>query len=77
MWNKKVYRHLTNGDVVLMNRQPTLYKPSIMGHRVQVLPGEKTIRMHYANYNIYNADFDGDKMNIHFPQNEIVRAEAL
>ncbi|RCI08269.1 hypothetical protein L249_8353 [Ophiocordyceps polyrhachis-furcata BCC 54312] len=75
--NKKVYRHLTNGDVVLMNRQPTLHKPSIMGHRVRVLPGEKTIRMHYANCNTYNADFDGDEMNLHFPQNEVARAEAL
>jgi len=74
---KKVHRHLTNGDVVLMNRQPTLHKPSIMGHRVRVLPGEKTIRMHYANCNTYNADFDGDEMNMHFPQNEIARAEAL
>lgn len=75
--SKKVYRHLTNGDVVLMNRQPTLHKPSIMGHRVRVLPGEKTIRMHYANCNTYNADFDGDEMNMHFPQNEVARAEAL
>ncbi|PFH55530.1 hypothetical protein XA68_18111 [Ophiocordyceps unilateralis] len=75
--NKKVYRHLTNGDVVLMNRQPTLHKPSIMGHRVRVLHGEKTIRMHYANCNTYNADFDGDEMNLHFPQNEVARAEAL
>ena len=75
--NKKVYRHLTNGDVVLMNRQPTLHKPSIMGHRVRVLPGEKTIRMHYANCNTYNADFDGDEMNMHFPQSETARTEAL
>lgn len=75
--NKKVYRHLTNGDVVLMNRQPTLHKPSIMGHRARVLPGEKTIRMHYANCNTYNADFDGDEMNMHFPQSEVARAEAL
>ncbi|KAL2149546.1 hypothetical protein VTH82DRAFT_8197 [Thermothelomyces myriococcoides] len=75
--NKKVHRHLTNGDVVLMNRQPTLHKPSIMGHRVRVLPGEKTIRMHYANCNTYNADFDGDEMNMHFPQNELARVEAL
>ncbi|EGX92703.1 DNA-directed RNA polymerase I subunit RPA1 [Cordyceps militaris CM01] len=75
--NKKVHRHMTNGDVVLMNRQPTLHKPSIMGHRVRVLPGEKTIRMHYANCNTYNADFDGDEMNMHFPQNEVARAEAL
>ncbi|KAK4662643.1 hypothetical protein QC763_605360 [Podospora pseudopauciseta] len=74
---KKVLRHLTNGDVVLMNRQPTLHKPSMMGHRVRVLPGEKTLRMHYANCNSYNADFDGDEMNMHFPQNEIARAEAL
>lgn len=75
--NKKVHRHLTNGDIVLMNRQPTLHKPSIMAHRARVLPGEKTIRMHYANCNTYNADFDGDEMNMHFPQNEIARSEAL
>ncbi|KAG8528213.1 uncharacterized protein KY384_007130 [Bacidia gigantensis] len=75
--NKKVHRHLTNGDIVLMNRQPTLHKPSIMAHRTRILPGEKTIRMHYANCNTYNADFDGDEMNMHFPQNEIARAEAL
>lgn len=75
--NKKVHRHLNNGDIVLMNRQPTLHKPSIMAHRARVLPGEKTIRMHYANCNTYNADFDGDEMNMHFPQNEIARAEAL
>ncbi|RYP12112.1 hypothetical protein DL765_007481 [Monosporascus sp. GIB2] len=74
---KKVHRHLGNGDVVLMNRQPTLHKPSIMGHRARVLPGEKTIRMHYANCNTYNADFDGDEMNMHFPQNEVARAEAM
>lgn len=75
--NKKVHRHLNNGDIVLMNRQPTLHKPSIMAHRARVLPGEKTIRMHYANCKTYNADFDGDEMNMHFPQNEIARAEAL
>lgn len=75
--NKKVYRHLTTGDVVLMNRQPTLHKPSIMGHKARVLPNERTIRMHYANCNTYNADFDGDEMNMHFPQNELARAEAM
>ena len=75
--NKKVHRHLNNGDIVIMNRQPTLHKPSMMCHRARVLPGEKTIRMHYANCNTYNADFDGDEMNVHFPQNEIARAEAL
>lgn len=74
--NKKVHRHLNNGDIVIMNRQPTLHKPSMMAHRARVLPGEKTIRMHYANCNTYNADFDGDEMNMHFPQNELARAEA-
>ncbi|KIW03140.1 uncharacterized protein PV09_05782 [Verruconis gallopava] len=75
--NKKVHRHLNNGDIVIMNRQPTLHKPSMMCHRARVLPGERTIRMHYANCNTYNADFDGDEMNMHFPQNEIARAEAM
>jgi len=40
------------------------------------LSGEKTLRLHYANCKAYNADFDGDEMNAHFPQNEIARAEA-
>jgi len=75
-YNKKVYRHVQNGDMVLMNRQPTLHKPSIMGHKVRVLKKENTIRMHYANCNTYNADFDGDEMNMHLPQNENARAEA-
>lgn len=73
---KVVYRHLKDGDVVLVNRQPTLHKPSIMAHVVRVLKGEKTVRMHYANCSTYNADFDGDEINVHFPQDEISRAEA-
>ncbi|KAH3666448.1 hypothetical protein OGAPHI_003444 [Ogataea philodendri] len=75
--NKKVYRHIKNNDVVIMNRQPTLHKASMMGHKVRVLPGEKTLRLHYANTGAYNADFDGDEMNMHFPQNENARAEAF
>ena len=75
--NKKVHRHLNNGDIVIMNRQPTLHKPSMMCHRAKILSGEKTIRLHYANCNTYNADFDGDEMNLHFPQNENARAEAM
>ena len=43
---------------------------------MQVLMGEKTLRLHYANCKAYNADFDGDEMNAHFPQNEVARAEA-
>ena len=59
-------------------QQPTLHKPGIMAHRVRVLhnPTQKTIRMHYANCNTYNADFDGDEMNCHFPQSDLARAEA-
>ncbi|KAJ7639015.1 hypothetical protein FB45DRAFT_827720 [Roridomyces roridus] len=75
--NKKVYRHLRDGDILILNRQPTLHKPSMMAHKARVLRGEKTIRMHYANCNSYNADFDGDEMNIHFPQNQVSRAEAM
>lgn len=64
--------------MVTKNKQPTLHKPGIMAHRVRVLhnPSQKTIRMHYANCNTYNADFDGDEMNCHFPQNDLARAEA-
>jgi len=73
-----VARHLKDGDMVLMNRQPTLHKPSIMAHRVRVLKGQQyqTIRMHYANCKTYNADFDGDEMNLHFPQSYLGQAEA-
>ena len=58
--------------------QPSLHKPSIMAHYVRVLhsPTQKTIRMHYANCNTYNADYDGDEMNCHFPQNDLARAES-
>jgi DNA-directed RNA polymerase beta' subunit len=44
--------------------------------QVRVLRGERTLRLHYANCKTYNADFDGDEMNMHFPQNEIARAEG-
>ena len=49
------------GDVMLINRQPTLHRGSIMAHKARVLPGEKTLRLHYANCKSYNADFDGRK----------------
>ncbi|RVE44695.1 hypothetical protein evm_010653 [Chilo suppressalis] len=73
---KIVHRHLVNGDVMILNRQPSLHKPSMMAHRARILQGEKTLRLHYANCKSYNADFDGDEMNAHFPQNEIARSEA-
>lgn len=73
---KIVHRHLHNGDVLLLNRQPTLHKPSIMAHKARILKGEKTFRLHYSNCKSYNADFDGDEMNAHFAQNELGRSEA-
>ncbi|KAJ8015168.1 hypothetical protein DPEC_G00023340 [Dallia pectoralis] len=73
---KIVNRHIKNGDVLLLNRQPTLHRPSIQAHRARILPGEKVLRLHYANCKAYNADFDGDEMNAHFPQGELARAEA-
>ncbi|CAD7946868.1 unnamed protein product [Amoebophrya sp. A120] len=72
-----VYRNLIDGDPVLMNRQPTLHKPGIMCQVVKVLKKENTLRFHYANCNTYNADFDGDEMNMHAPQDIQGRLEAL
>ena len=72
-----VHRHMRDGDVLLFNRQPTLHRPSVMAHKARVLSAEKTLRMHYSNCKSYNADFDGDEMNAHLPQNEVARAEAV
>ena len=55
--NKKVYRHLRDGDQLILNRQPTLHKPSMMVHKARVLQGEKTIRMHYANWYVFPFHF--------------------
>lgn len=62
-----VNRHLMDGDIVLFNRQPTLHRMSMMGHRVKVLKG-KTFRLNVSVTAPYNADFDGDEMNMHCPQ---------
>jgi DNA-directed RNA polymerase subunit A' len=70
-----VERHLLDGDVVLFNRQPSLHKMSMMCHRVRVLEG-LTLRLSPAVCTPYNADFDGDEMNLHVPQTEEARAEA-
>lgn len=72
----KIYLTEHIGDYLLVNRQPTLHKPSMMTHKAHVLGEEKTIHMHYANCNTYNADFDGDEMNVHLPQSELAKAEA-
>lgn len=69
-----VERKLQNGDIVLLNRQPTLHKGSMLAHEIVIRPG-KTIRMNLANTKTFNADFDGDEMNIHAPSNPKTEAE--
>ncbi len=70
-----IERHLKDGDIALFNRQPSLHRMSIMAHRVRVLP-YKTFRMHLAVCPPYNADFDGDEMNLHIPQSKEAQTEA-
>jgi DNA-directed RNA polymerase subunit A' len=71
----EVNRHLVDGDIVLFNRQPSLHRMSIMAHEVVVMP-YKTFRLNTTVCPPYNADFDGDEMNMHALQNEEARAEA-
>ncbi|KZT42808.1 beta and beta-prime subunits of DNA dependent RNA-polymerase [Sistotremastrum suecicum HHB10207 ss-3] len=69
-----VERHLKDGDYVLFNRQPSLHKMSMMSHRVKLMP-YSTFRLNLSVTPPYNADFDGDEMNMHVPQSEETRAE--
>jgi DNA-directed RNA polymerase II subunit RPB1 len=62
-----VHRHIMDGDIVLFNRQPSLHKMSMMGHRVKVMEYH-TFRLNVSVTKPYNADFDGDEMNMHVPQ---------
>lgn len=71
-----VERHLHDGDIVLFNRQPSLHRLSIMAHQVKVMP-YRTFRLNLCVCPPYNADFDGDEMNLHIPQTEEAQAEAL
>jgi DNA-directed RNA polymerase subunit A' len=70
-----VERHLRDGDIAIFNRQPSLHRMSIMAHYVKVLP-YKTFRLHLCVCPPYNADFDGDEMNLHIPQSEEAQTEA-
>ena len=71
-----VERHLEDNDIVLFNRQPSLHKLSILSHYVKVRP-HRTFRLNECVCNPYNADFDGDEMNLHVPQTEEARTEAM
>lgn len=70
-----VERHVMDGDIVLFNRQPSLHRMSMMAHEVRVMGG-KTFRLNLPDCPPYNADFDGDEMNLHCLQGEEARAEA-
>ena len=72
----QVERHLNDGDFVLFNRQPSLHKMSIMGHRIKIMP-YSTFRLNLSVTSPYNADFDGAEMNMHVPQSFETRAEVL
>ncbi len=68
-------RQITNGDIALFNRQPSLHRVSIMAHRIKIVPG-RTFRINFCTTSPYNADFDGDEMNLHIPQTLEAQAEA-
>ncbi|KAK4891305.1 DNA-directed RNA polymerase II core subunit rpo21 [Elasticomyces elasticus] len=72
----KVERHIVDGDYIIFNRQPSLHKESMMGHRVKVMP-YSTFRLNLSVTSPYNADFDGDEMNLHVPQSHETRAEVM
>ena len=66
----KVHCHITDGDAVLFNRQPTLHRMSMMCHSAKVMMKGDTFRMNVGDTKPYNADFDGDEMNLHLPQDD-------
>ncbi len=70
-----VERQVENGDISLFNRQPSLHRVSMMAHRVRVMPYQ-SFRLNPSVCFPYNADFDGDEMNLHIPQTEEGRVEA-
>ena len=70
-----VERHLDDDDVVVFNRQPSLHKHGMQAHRVRLMPGH-TFRLSLVVASPYNADFDGDEMNLHVPQSMTARAEC-
>ena len=70
-----VERHMMDNDITLMNRQPSLHRMSMMAHRARIMPYQ-TLRINLAVTIPYNADFDGDEMNLHVPQTEEAQTEA-
>lgn len=74
-YGEVVERHLDDDDIVVFNRQPSLHKHGMQAHRVRLMPGH-TFRLSLVVAAPYNADFDGDEMNLHVPQSLAARAEC-
>ena len=70
-----VHRHMMDGDAVLFNRQPSLHRMSMMCHIAKIMKKGDTFRMNVGVTKPYNADFDGDEMNMHMPQNILAETE--
>ena len=70
-----VHRHMMDGDAVLFNRQPSLHRMSMMCHIVKVMKRGDTFRINVGCTKPYNADFDGDEMNMHMSQNVLAETE--
>ena len=70
-----VHRHMMDGDAILFNRQPSLHRMSMMCHIAKIMTVGDTFRMNVADTKPYNADFDGDEMNLHMPQDPESEAE--
>jgi len=70
-----VHRHMLDGDAVLFNRQPSLHRMSMMCHIAKIMRVGDTFRMNVGDTKPYNADFDGDEMNMHMPQNVLAETE--
>lgn len=70
-----VERHLQNGDITVLNRQPSLHRMSMMAHKARIMP-YRTFRINLTVTIPYNADFDGDEMNLHVPQTEESQTET-
>ena len=72
-----LHRHMLDGDPILFNRQPTLHRMSMMCHLAKILKQGDTFRLNVAVTKPYNADFDGDEMNLHGPQCDESRIELV
>lgn len=71
-------RDVVTGDLGFLNRAPSLERSSIGVHRIVVLndPSIHTFQLNVIACAWYNADFDGDQMNLWVPHTEMSHVEA-